>query len=85
MSAWADDPDHFAREVEAAGGTGKDFAERRAFGRYLRGILDEAVASGLVEVIQARALSARREGERLADCVEGGGEITAAGAGAGAG
>src|SRR5688572_6192275 len=56
MSAWADDPDHFARTVEAAGGSAKDFAERRAFGRYLRGILDEAVASGLVEVVPARAL-----------------------------
>jgi uncharacterized NAD(P)/FAD-binding protein YdhS len=77
MSAWAGDPEHFQRVVEEAGGTGKDFAERRAFGRYLRGILDEAVASGLVEVVQARALSARREGTGWRINVEGGGEITA--------
>jgi len=77
MSAWADDPEHFQRVVEAAGGTGKDFAERRAFGRYLRGILDEAAASGLVKVVQARALSARREGTRWRIAVEGGAEDAA--------
>jgi uncharacterized NAD(P)/FAD-binding protein YdhS len=77
MSAWTDDPDHFARVVEADGGSGKDFAERRRFGRYLRGILDEAVAGGLVEVVPARALSARREGNGWRIAVEGGGEFTA--------
>ena len=77
MSASADDPEHFQRVVEAAGGTGKDFAERRAFGRYLRGILDEAAASGLVKVVQARALSARREGTGWRIAVEGGGEDAA--------
>jgi len=77
MSAWADDPAHFTRVVEAVGGTGEDFAQRRAFGRYLRGILDEAVASGLVEVVQERALSARREGTDWQIGVEGGGEVTA--------
>ena len=77
MSAWADDPDHFARVVEAAGGTGKDFAERRMFGRYLRDILDEAVASGLVEVIQARAVSARRDKDGWRIAVEGGGDVAA--------
>jgi uncharacterized NAD(P)/FAD-binding protein YdhS len=75
MSAWADDPEHFQRVVEADGGSGKDFAERRRFGRYLRGILDEAVASGLVEVKQARALSARREGNSWRIAVENGDEI----------
>jgi uncharacterized NAD(P)/FAD-binding protein YdhS len=77
MSAWADDPDHFARAVEAEGGSGKDFAERRRFGRYLREILDQAVAEGMVEVIPARALSARRDecGWRIA--VEGGDEVAA--------
>jgi uncharacterized NAD(P)/FAD-binding protein YdhS len=77
MSAWADEPDHFARVVEEAGGIAKDFVERRAFGRYLRGILDEAVASGLVELVAARALSARREGDGWRVQVEGRGEITA--------
>jgi uncharacterized NAD(P)/FAD-binding protein YdhS len=77
MSAWADDPDHFARAVEAEGGSGKDFAERRRFGRYLRGILDEALANGMVEMIPARALSARREGSSWRITVEGGDEIAA--------
>ncbi len=77
MSAWAEDPDHFARTVEAGGGTAKDFVERRAFGRYLRAILDEAVASGLVEVVQARALSARRDGNGWRIEVEGNGEAMA--------
>jgi len=77
MSAWSGDPEHFQRVVEATGGTGKDFAERRAFGRYLRGILGEAAASGLVEVVQARALSARHEGTAWRIHVEGGGEVVA--------
>ena len=71
MSAWADDPDHFAREVEAAGGTSKDFAERRAFGRYLRGILSEAVASGLVDGDPSAGAFCAARGERLADWCRG--------------
>ena len=63
MSAWADDPDHFARVVEGHGGTATDYAERREFGIYLSAILDEALASGLVELIDARAVAARREGD----------------------
>lgn len=77
MSAWAHDPGHFQRMIEAAGGSGKDFAERREFGRYLRGILDEAVANGIVEVIRARALSARLDGAGWRIHVEDGGEVAA--------
>mgnify|MGYP003289688037 CR=1 FL=1 len=57
MSAWPDDPDHFAR----ASGDPKGFAERRRFGRYLRAILDEAVASGHVEIVRDTVVAARRE------------------------
>ena len=46
MSAWADDPDHFARRFEAEGGDRRGFAQRRLFARYLGDILDEAMASG---------------------------------------
>src|SRR3954447_18158695 len=46
MSAWSDEPDHFARRFEAEGGDKRGFAERRLFGRYLGDILDGAVASG---------------------------------------
>ena len=77
MSAWADDPDHFARAVEAAGGSARDFVQRRGFGRYLRRILEDAVASGLVEVIAARAIAARREGNGWRIEVDGGGEARA--------
>jgi uncharacterized NAD(P)/FAD-binding protein YdhS len=59
MSAWPDDPDHFVRAFEAEGGDRKGFAQRRLFGRYLGGILDEAKASGLVELIEDRAVAAR--------------------------
>ena len=31
MSAWADDLEHFSRVAEAAGGTRKDFVQRREF------------------------------------------------------
>ncbi|HZB68784.1 MAG TPA: FAD/NAD(P)-binding protein, partial [Sphingomicrobium sp.] len=58
MSAWPDDPDHFAR----ASGDPKGFAERRGFGRYLRSILAEAVASGHVETVEDRAVAAVPDG-----------------------
>src|SRR6478735_754430 len=35
MSAWAAEPDHFARRFEAEGGDARGFAERRLFGQYL--------------------------------------------------
>ena len=62
MSAWAGDPDHFARVFESEGGDSSGFAQRRMFGRYLRSMLDEAVASGNTEVRQATAVAATREG-----------------------
>lgn len=57
MSAWPDDPGDFARVA----GDPKGFAERRLFGRYLRQILDEAVASGRVTIVPASAVGASRE------------------------
>jgi uncharacterized NAD(P)/FAD-binding protein YdhS len=63
MSAWAGEPDHFARRFEAQGGDRRGFAERRLFAGYLREILDEAVASGQVEVVDATAARARRNGQ----------------------
>jgi uncharacterized NAD(P)/FAD-binding protein YdhS len=33
MSAWAHDPDHFARRFESEGGDKRGFAQRRLFGR----------------------------------------------------
>ena len=60
MSAWAGEPDHFARLFEAEGGDPRGFAERRLFGRYLGEILDEAVAGGKTRPMDATALAARR-------------------------
>jgi uncharacterized NAD(P)/FAD-binding protein YdhS len=60
MSAWAGEPDHFARLFEAEGGDPSGFAERRLFGRYLGEILDEAVASGKARPVDATACSAAR-------------------------
>jgi uncharacterized NAD(P)/FAD-binding protein YdhS len=59
MSAIADDPDHFARHFEAEGGHRRDFAERRFFGRYLRGILESAIGLGHSDVDRSSALQAR--------------------------
>ena len=73
MSAWPDDPDHFARET----GDPKGFAERRGFGRYLREILAEAVASGHVEVVEDRAVAAVPEAEGWGIELGGGGTLTA--------
>jgi len=61
MSAWAGEPDHFARRFEAEGGDRRGFAERRLFGRYLGELLDEALGSG-AELIEASAVGAEREG-----------------------
>lgn len=61
MSAWPEDMAHFARYFVASGGAPREFAERRLFGEYLSGILEEAAASGLVEVIESRAVAARPE------------------------
>ena len=62
MSAWPEDLEDFAREIEAEGGTAKDFVERRRFGRYLDAILADAASGGLVEPVEAMAVSARRDG-----------------------
>ena len=62
MSAWADDPGHFATRFEAEGGDSRGFAERRLFGRYLRDILDDAIGNAHTEVEQATAVGARRDG-----------------------
>ena len=60
MSAWAGEPDHFARRFEDEGGDRRGFAQRRLFGRYLGEILDEAVASGRASLIHRSAVRAER-------------------------
>ena len=60
MSAWAGEPDDFAKRFEGAGGDRRGFAQRRLFARYLGDILDGAVASGCTEVVETTALRAER-------------------------
>jgi uncharacterized NAD(P)/FAD-binding protein YdhS len=57
MGAWADEPGHFAASEGVEGGS---YAERRQFGRYLRSILEHAIASGHVDLVEARAVAADR-------------------------
>ncbi len=61
MSAWASEPDDFAKRFEAEGGERRDFAQRRLFARYLGEILDHAVASGMVQPLCVSAISASSE------------------------
>ena len=63
MSAWPDEPDNFAGVIESEGGSAKDFPERRRFGRYLRAILEQATTAGLVAPVEAKAISATRDGD----------------------
>lgn len=58
MSAWPEDLEHFVRVSEAEGGTRRDFSERRQFGRYLRKILDDGIASGKLRLVERLATEA---------------------------
>lgn len=60
MSAWAGEPDHFARHFEQEGGHPRGFAQRRQFARYLGQILEEAIATGKVEIVEGTAVGASR-------------------------
>ena len=62
MSAWAGEPQHFATRFASAGGAPRGWAERRLFGRYLGEILDEAIATGCVQVTESTAVNASRDG-----------------------
>jgi uncharacterized NAD(P)/FAD-binding protein YdhS len=60
MGAWADRPGDFADAVEDEGYGSDDFVPRRRYGEYLRDILNEAQASGLVTLVGHDAASAER-------------------------
>ena len=62
MSAWAGDPDQFARRYAKEGGDPRGFAQRRFFAGYLGDLLDQAVASGQVELVEATVASGARNG-----------------------
>jgi uncharacterized NAD(P)/FAD-binding protein YdhS len=77
MSAWAGEPDHFARRFAEEGGEPRGFAQRRLFGRYLGDLLDEAVASGRTEVVDATAVSSARDGDGWRIALDDGGSVDA--------
>jgi uncharacterized NAD(P)/FAD-binding protein YdhS len=79
MSAWADDLEHFVRVAETEGNTRRDFVQRRQFGRYLRGLLDDAVASGKVRLAETLAISAEPDSEGWSVSLANGGVIKASG------
>jgi uncharacterized NAD(P)/FAD-binding protein YdhS len=79
MSAWPDDPEDFVRIAEREGGTRRDFAQRRQFGRYLRAILDEAVGSGRVRLVQDQAVKAEPREGGWAVRLDGGESLVASG------
>jgi uncharacterized NAD(P)/FAD-binding protein YdhS len=64
MSALAGEPDHFAKRFESEGGDRRGFAQRRLFGRYLGGLLDDAVASGRTKLAHVSAVAVGRSGDR---------------------
>lgn len=74
MSAWPEAPDDFATREDGEAGR---FAERRRFGRYLSSILQEAIESGMTEVVPGRAVGARFEEGKWHVELEKGGTIAA--------
>jgi uncharacterized NAD(P)/FAD-binding protein YdhS len=60
MSAIAGEPDHFSRRYAAEGGDPRGFAQRRLFAGYLGELLDDAVAGGCAELIEATAVAGTR-------------------------
>ena len=58
MSAWPEDLEDFVRLVEQEGGTRRDFVQRRQFGRYLKAILEEGMATGRLRLVERQAISA---------------------------
>lgn len=64
MSAFPDDPGHFARWFAARGlGGGDDFAPRLVFGDYLEGLLDDARAAAgeRLEIVRGNAVDAETD------------------------
>jgi uncharacterized NAD(P)/FAD-binding protein YdhS len=74
MGAWAEDPEDFAAREKV---DRDSFAERRQYGRYLRAILDQAVESGRVQLVEDRAVDAHRASAGWRVRLQGGGEIEA--------
>jgi uncharacterized NAD(P)/FAD-binding protein YdhS len=65
MSAFVDNPDHFARWYEARGGDAEGFAPRMMYGDYVTGLLAEA--GDAIEIVRGEAVDVDDGGVRMAD------------------
>jgi len=79
MSAWSGEADHFATRFEAEGGDRRGFAQRRFFAGYLNDILEDAVASGHVQLLHRSAVAANRRDHRWDLSFDDGSTIDASG------
>lgn len=63
MSAFPDEPDHFAAYAQRSGcaGGGVGFAPRRLYGDYLQALLEEALADGRLTVVRGDAVDLRQD------------------------
>ena len=66
MSAWAGEPDDFAKSVRSEGGDAAALPSAGCLARYLGEILEEGLASGQDRDCASTAPPARRDGRRLA-------------------
>jgi len=79
MSAFADEPAHFAKWLEARGGGAADFAERRIYGTYLQELLASAAANAgdRLKIIRGEAADVVRDGVTEIVRLEDGGSVAA--------
>jgi uncharacterized NAD(P)/FAD-binding protein YdhS len=77
MGASADRPDDFAKAVAAEGYQPDDFVPRRRYGEYLRRILSDAKATGMLTVVPGQAVSAATSGRGWSIGLAEGGSIGA--------
>lgn len=79
MSAWPEDLEDFVRLVEQEGGTRHDFVQRRQFGRYLKTILEEGMATGRLRLVERQAISAEPDEAGWTVSIENGEAMEASG------
>jgi uncharacterized NAD(P)/FAD-binding protein YdhS len=80
MSAFADDPGHFAKWLARdGGGEASSFAQRRVYGRYLEELLGAAAAQAgeRLRLVRGQAVAVTRSGNREVVALADGGTIEA--------
>lgn len=79
MSALPEEPDHFAAWLDRQGWTraGASFAPRRLYGTYVQSLVDEAVASGALQIVADDAVDVLIEPASVTVHLAGGDRIAA--------